>query len=276
MGYPRLISFGGSTRSVREWADFLGIERKLLDCRLLHWPLEKALSTHGHVRHRLLTFRGESLTRGEWARRLGISVSALEYRLALWPLERALGAKRQKAPRKVLVRGVEKIRCPGCENLCTEGDFYKLRGGRSSVYCKRCKRARDKEYRSSSSAKSRRRAYCKERYARDPTFREQQRLGQLRWSRTASGRLKNALKNHRRRALLLSALSTLTAAEWEAILLKYRRRCAYCSGRRRLTMDHVVPLARGGTHSKDNVVPACLSCNSRKGSSDWSGRLSLL
>ena len=28
-----------------------------------------------------------------------------------------------------------------------------------------------------------------------------------------------------------------------------------------LTMDHVIPLARGGRSSRGNVVPSCLACN---------------
>ena len=43
--------------------------------------------------------------------------------------------------------------------------------------------------------------------------------------------------------------------------------CHYCRGQfppRELTMDHVVPLARGGRSAKSNVVPCCKDCNSRK------------
>lgn len=32
-----------------------------------------------------------------------------------------------------------------------------------------------------------------------------------------------------------------------------------------ITLDHVIPLARGGTHTTDNLHVACHSCNSRKG-----------
>jgi 5-methylcytosine-specific restriction endonuclease McrA len=42
-------------------------------------------------------------------------------------------------------------------------------------------------------------------------------------------------------------------------------RCYYCGLERKLTQDHVVPLSKGGSHSKDNVVAACRSCNSSKG-----------
>ena len=43
--------------------------------------------------------------------------------------------------------------------------------------------------------------------------------------------------------------------------------CHYCRtsvGRRALTMDHVVPLGRGGRSSRGNVVPACKDCNNLK------------
>jgi 5-methylcytosine-specific restriction enzyme A len=31
-----------------------------------------------------------------------------------------------------------------------------------------------------------------------------------------------------------------------------------------LTMDHIVPLGRGGTSVRGNVVPSCKDCNTRK------------
>jgi 5-methylcytosine-specific restriction endonuclease McrA len=41
--------------------------------------------------------------------------------------------------------------------------------------------------------------------------------------------------------------------------------CQYCSTRRDLTLDHVLPSSRGGTHSWTNLVTACKRCNARKG-----------
>lgn len=41
------------------------------------------------------------------------------------------------------------------------------------------------------------------------------------------------------------------------------RRCTYCGGGCE-TVDHVVPLARGGTNYEGNLVPACRRCNSSK------------
>jgi 5-methylcytosine-specific restriction endonuclease McrA len=70
---------------------------------------------------------------------------------------------------------------------------------------------------------------------------------------------------HRRRALLMGAEATLTKEQWRSILELFGHRCAYCQEKRqRLTQDHVLPLARGGGHTYENVVPACRPCNSRK------------
>lgn len=52
---------------------------------------------------------------------------------------------------------------------------------------------------------------------------------------------------------------------WKNVL--GRGQCHYCQARlhpSELTMDHVVPVIRGGRSTKSNVVPACKSCNSRK------------
>ncbi|MFQ5898423.1 MAG: HNH endonuclease [Candidatus Methylomirabilia bacterium] len=43
--------------------------------------------------------------------------------------------------------------------------------------------------------------------------------------------------------------------------------CYYCGrqvGARKLTMDHMVPVIRGGRSTRGNVVPACKACNTAK------------
>lgn len=40
--------------------------------------------------------------------------------------------------------------------------------------------------------------------------------------------------------------------------------CYYCE-ERALTIDHYIPIGRGGTSDPRNLVPACLGCNSMKG-----------
>jgi len=43
--------------------------------------------------------------------------------------------------------------------------------------------------------------------------------------------------------------------------------CHWCGGQfspSELSLDHIVPLVRGGKSSRGNIVPACKECNSRK------------
>jgi len=50
------------------------------------------------------------------------------------------------------------------------------------------------------------------------------------------------------------------------LFLRDEFRCQYCGDRGDLTFDHVVPRARGGVTSWENVVAACSRCNLKKGS----------
>jgi 5-methylcytosine-specific restriction endonuclease McrA len=68
-----------------------------------------------------------------------------------------------------------------------------------------------------------------------------------------------------RDASLRKVTSNFTLAQWLEVLEEFGHRCAYClCGDQKLTMDHVIPVAKGGEHVRENIVPACKSCNSRK------------
>jgi 5-methylcytosine-specific restriction protein A len=46
-----------------------------------------------------------------------------------------------------------------------------------------------------------------------------------------------------------------------------RGQCHYCGrsfSAKALTMDHIVPMSRGGKSTRGNVVPACKACNNKK------------
>lgn len=68
-----------------------------------------------------------------------------------------------------------------------------------------------------------------------------------------------------RRARMVGNGGNLTIEEWRAILDFYGHRCLRC-GRSdvKLTIDHVLPIFLGGTHTIDNVQPLCGPCNSSK------------
>ncbi len=58
----------------------------------------------------------------------------------------------------------------------------------------------------------------------------------------------------------------LRSSQW------WKRRCAkgvchWCGEQvsaKELTMDHIVPISRGGKTTKNNVVPCCKNCNNQK------------
>lgn len=75
----------------------------------------------------------------------------------------------------------------------------------------------------------------------------------------------------RRRAAIVGATvgDGVTLEQWRAICVRFghtcpccRRHASECGG---LTMDHIVPLSKGGLHMASNIQPLCQSCNSTKG-----------
>ena len=68
------------------------------------------------------------------------------------------------------------------------------------------------------------------------------------------------IKRERRKARELRATQW-----WKRRLAKGA--CHYCgraTGPKDLTMDHIVPIARGGKSTKGNVAAACKECNNAK------------
>lgn len=77
---------------------------------------------------------------------------------------------------------------------------------------------------------------------------------------------RHRLSQARKKARFANAESTLTDEQWRRVLEHFDYRCAYCDKDIRdfYTMDHVVPFSKGGENIISNVVPCCVSCNSRK------------
>jgi hypothetical protein len=78
-----------------------------------------------------------------------------------------------------------------------------------------------------------------------------------------------SLREHKlkRRAILMMApVNDFSDAQWLEILRNFEGKCAYCHERKQpLAREHMIPLSRGGDNTATNIVPSCVSCNSRKG-----------
>lgn len=71
---------------------------------------------------------------------------------------------------------------------------------------------------------------------------------------------------HLRRARLASVGGAgVSGSDWNRLVVRYGGRCAYCLAAKPLTVDHIIPISRGGQHAIGNVLPACEHCNKSKG-----------
>ncbi len=82
------------------------------------------------------------------------------------------------------------------------------------------------------------------------------------WRRTNPE--KHKANNIRRRGREQTASGTITVIRLKA-RIEYYGHCCYLCGAPYEAIDHVIPLARGGTSWPANLRPICKSCNSQKG-----------
>ena len=69
----------------------------------------------------------------------------------------------------------------------------------------------------------------------------------------------------KRRALKLGSKGSHTRQQWFSLCVHYGNRCLCCGANGGLlTVDHIVPLSKGGSDGIENIQPLCRSCNSRK------------
>lgn len=163
----------------------------------------------------------------------------------------------QNAYRPLVITVPAEKRCSFCKTVKPATDFYRTDKSRDGLYA-RCKDCHNE-----------RAAPGQQRYRE----LNQERVAE--WFRTwaqdhpENMRLKGQVATARRRARKHAVESTFTREQWAAMKAAYNNCCAYCGKPcERLTMDHVIPLARGGPHVAANIVPACRPCNSRKHLSD--------
>ena len=102
---------------------------------------------------------------------------------------------------------------------------------------------------------------------------EKIRLQRRKWRR--SWELKNPEKNrsmqnachHKRRALLRGDKNKFSANEWDVVRKRNNYKCVICGKIEpeiKLTVDHIIPVSRGGKNNIENIQPLCRRCNSIK------------
>ena len=93
------------------------------------------------------------------------------------------------------------------------------------------------------------------------------------YQQTYKGQLSLKRNNHIRREREKKSLLYFTEKDWVKCIEYFNHECCYCGDKLdKPTMDHFIPLSKGGEFSPKNILPACLSCNSSKhvnGLEEW-------
>jgi 5-methylcytosine-specific restriction endonuclease McrA len=142
--------------------------------------------------------------------------------------------------------------------LATGKKWAKEHPERASEYYRNSAR-RQREKRPQAVKDSYRKWYGKNKHR----FAEKVRKRAIKWAKDNPDRVKAI--QHKRRAKKKKAGGSFTVYEWQALCKRQNYRCLACGKRKKLTADHVVPIALGGSTNIDNIQGLCLSCNASKG-----------
>jgi hypothetical protein len=181
---------------------------------------------------------------------------------------------------------VSSKRCSQCRECKTKGEFYKNRSKKDGLnsYCRVCWKAKiDKVVRSGRHDEyvrkwqktirddpkrwaiflERQRNY---RRTRKPPERPASRMKRLARQKAhyRANKTKYVNRVRARELKTKSVPGAHTQAQWSALCRLFGKTCLRCGERKRLTRDHVTPLARGGSDGIENIQPLCLACNKTK------------
>lgn len=164
--------------------------------------------------------------------------------------------------------------CTRCEVDKPLDEFPRNRASKDgfAYRCKICNAELNKQWRQKNPDKARANSYKQSAKLkeRDPEYWN-------RWLRNdyAKDSAKYIAKVNARRARLLQCEGDYTAEQFAELCLTYGGICLCCeSADSPLTVDHVVPLSKGGSNNISNIQPLCRSCNSKKGAKTIDYRLS--
>jgi 5-methylcytosine-specific restriction endonuclease McrA len=125
--------------------------------------------------------------------------------------------------------------------------------------CKECSKARAKDRYKKEGDKLRRQ--MADQRAKDYEYRLSIERASRHRRKEAQRPLKNARQSVRNRVLQGSKF----ALDAKQVAKIYASSCFSCGTNKNISLDHVIPIARGGNHSIGNLMPLCQPCNSSKG-----------
>lgn len=94
-----------------------------------------------------------------------------------------------------------------------------------------------------------------------PENQEKARANTIAWRKNNPDQVR--YQSQVKRVRKLNAEGSYTLEQWQT-LLSFFDCCPKCKKQKVLTVDHIIPLSKGGTNFLDNLQPLCGSCNSGK------------
>lgn len=176
-------------------------------------------------------------------------------------------------------RDVPLKKCAKCKNEypSTKEFFYKHTFNEDGLTgtCKKCAAAYKRDYRTKNKEKDlmSKRKYAQihknEKLESDKKYRESNRKelnikAKMRYINPIV-KLVSSINYHKRYARKNSLVVDFEVDDWKSSLDYFGNSCAYCGKTNsRLEQEHFIPKSKGGNYVKNNIIPACRSCNSGK------------
>lgn len=195
------------------------------------------------------------------------------------PKEKKLAYKQVSKAKRALRLAGTAMKCARCGiTKSADADFHSYNQPCKACHSKRCA---ELAAQNPDAKKAKRKRYYqenKDQHVRKAAEwkaanRERARESANRRAKTEAGRARQRQANWERRARIHNAKvegARLITHDWFLQLCaEHNHRCFYCWGQgMKLSADHVIAIASGGKHVRENIVPSCKSCNSRKSDND--------
>jgi len=107
----------------------------------------------------------------------------------------------------------------------------------------------------------------RDKYIRDAVSwgkrnKDKRKISKKRWA--SKNVVKISVINRNLSAKKQGAIGFYTVEEYISKLNLYNNKCGYCLEREPYTVDHIIPISKGGNNYIENIMPSCLQCNGQK------------